>query len=207
MDNTISVINTTSDTVLATIAIGISPFGVSASPDGSKVFVTNNQSRNVSVINTATNTILDSINIGYCLLGISISPDGSKVCVVAECDNKVFVINTSTLTVIDSITVGNFPVSFGNFISSFGTGIPSITPSTPSITIYPNPTNSILNIKAQLGIRNYELGISDVLGNEVYHETLIGIDNSIGITAWNAGIYFYEIRSEHGSERGKFVKE
>jgi hypothetical protein len=36
---------------------------------------------------------------------------------------------------------------------------------------------------------------------------LTGIDNTISISTWSAGIYFYEVRSEKGSERGKFIKE
>ena len=40
-DYTVSVINTATDTVSATITVGTEPFGVSVSPDGSKVYVAN----------------------------------------------------------------------------------------------------------------------------------------------------------------------
>ena len=40
-DNTVSVINTATNTVSATITVGNNPDGVSVSPDGSKVYVTN----------------------------------------------------------------------------------------------------------------------------------------------------------------------
>ena len=39
--NTVSVINTATNTVSATITVGIRPLGVSVSPDGSKVYVAN----------------------------------------------------------------------------------------------------------------------------------------------------------------------
>ena len=39
--NTVSVINTATNTVSATITVGIYPLGVSVSPDGSKVYVAN----------------------------------------------------------------------------------------------------------------------------------------------------------------------
>src|SRR5215470_12939312 len=39
--NTVSVIDTATDTVSATIPVGLIPFGVAVSPDGSKVYVTN----------------------------------------------------------------------------------------------------------------------------------------------------------------------
>src|SRR5258708_38882773 len=39
--STVSVIDTATDTVIATIPVGFTPFGVAVSPDGSKVYVTN----------------------------------------------------------------------------------------------------------------------------------------------------------------------
>jgi len=38
--NTVSVIDTATDTVIATIPVGLTPFGVAVSPDGSKVYIT-----------------------------------------------------------------------------------------------------------------------------------------------------------------------
>ena len=50
-----------------------------------------------------------------------------------------------------------------------------------------------------------QLLITDLLGNEVYNEMLIGSDNAISISAFSEGIYFYEVRGLNGSERGKFM--
>jgi YVTN family beta-propeller protein len=55
-DNTVSVINTATNTVVATIPVGpagANPFGVAFTPDGTLAYVTNG-SNNVSVIATAT---------------------------------------------------------------------------------------------------------------------------------------------------------
>jgi hypothetical protein len=35
---------------------------------------------------------------------------------------------------------------------------------------------------------------------------LTGIDNTISISTWSAGIYFYEVRGANETARGKFVK-
>ena len=78
-DNTVSVINTATNTVSATITVGSDPNGVSVSPDGSKVYVANEGANTVSVINTATNTVTATITVGTNPYGISVSPDGSKV--------------------------------------------------------------------------------------------------------------------------------
>src|SRR5258708_11308914 len=57
---TVSVIDTATDTVIATILpVGLVPFGVAVGPDRSNVYVTNNGSPTgtVSATDTATNTV------------------------------------------------------------------------------------------------------------------------------------------------------
>ena len=61
--STVSVINTATNTVVATIPVGINPTGVAVTPDGTRAYVTNAFSDNVSVINTATNTVVATIPI------------------------------------------------------------------------------------------------------------------------------------------------
>ena len=55
--NTVSVIDTETNSVIETIAVGVKPFGVAVTPHGSKVYVANAKSNTVSVIDTATNTV------------------------------------------------------------------------------------------------------------------------------------------------------
>jgi len=44
------------------------------------------------------------------------------------------------------------------------------------------------------------------MGNEVYKETINGIDNSIDISDLSNGVYFYQVNSEKGIvNKGKFV--
>jgi YVTN family beta-propeller protein len=53
----VSVIDAATNTVVATIPVGNTPFGVGVSPDGTKVYVVNERSADVSVINMVTTTI------------------------------------------------------------------------------------------------------------------------------------------------------
>jgi len=62
--NTVSVINTATNAVSATINVGSVPAGVSFSPDGSLAYVANYSSATVSVIDTATNTVSATVNVG-----------------------------------------------------------------------------------------------------------------------------------------------
>ncbi len=45
--NSVSVIDTATNTVVATISVGANPFGVSFSPDGTRAYVTNQTSNEV----------------------------------------------------------------------------------------------------------------------------------------------------------------
>src|SRR5262249_57232572 len=80
-DNTVSVIDTATNTVVGSpITVGIEPWGVAVTPDGSKVYVTDLPSHHVSVIDTATNTVVRSpIPVGSQPYGVAVTPDGSKV--------------------------------------------------------------------------------------------------------------------------------
>ena len=59
VDNTVSVIDTATNTVIAPRSpSAVNAHGVAVTPDGSKVYVTNERSTTVSVIDTATNTVI-----------------------------------------------------------------------------------------------------------------------------------------------------
>jgi YVTN family beta-propeller protein len=76
----VSVIDTETNTVIATIPVGTFPMGVAVSPDGSKVYVTNtaSASNNVSVIDTAKNRVTATIPVGQFPLGVAVTPDGAR---------------------------------------------------------------------------------------------------------------------------------
>ena len=107
--NTVSVIDTATNTVSATIPVGVVPIAVAVTPDGSKVYVTNTNSFTVSVIDTATNTVSATIPLGPFPEGVAVSPDGTKV-YVAVFFNTVSVIDTATNTVSATVPVGVEPI-------------------------------------------------------------------------------------------------
>jgi len=119
--NTVSVINTATSTVLSAIPVGRFPYGVSLSPDKSKVYVTNNSSNTISVINTTTNTIVETIPTDGNPNGVLASPNGYWVYVVNSTSSTVSVINAATYAALPSIPVGINPEGIaanptGNFI-------------------------------------------------------------------------------------------
>jgi|SRR5215472_1180856 len=92
--DTVSVVNTATDSVTATINIPhppsgrAAPFGVAVSPDGSKTYVTNQFANTVSAINNATGTVA-TIAVGNGPSGVAITPDGSEVYVTNQTGNTV----------------------------------------------------------------------------------------------------------------------
>ena len=57
-------INTATNTVVATIVVGDSPDGLALTPDGDFLYVTSTTDDTIWVINTATNTVTDTFAVG-----------------------------------------------------------------------------------------------------------------------------------------------
>ena len=57
-DDTVSVIDTATNTVLKTITVGNGPVGIEYDPINKRMYVTNSADDTVSVIDTTTNTVV-----------------------------------------------------------------------------------------------------------------------------------------------------
>ena len=103
--NNVSVVDISTGNVIKTITVGIQPYGVAVSPDGSKVYVGNRGAGSVSVINTTDNTVSATIDVNTGQVnGIAVTPDGSRVYVSGS--TRTSVINTATNEVIATLGVG-----------------------------------------------------------------------------------------------------
>jgi YVTN family beta-propeller protein len=99
-DNTVSVIDTASNAVVATIPVGGFPDGVATTPDGTHAYVTNAFDSTVSVIDTASNTAVTTIPVGQDPTGVAITSDGTHAYVTNQLDDTVSVIDTASNTVV-----------------------------------------------------------------------------------------------------------
>lgn len=79
----ISVINTGTDSVVASISVAHQPSQICALPDGKSIYVSC-YSGSVSVINTDNNTVTDQISVGHTPFGICSLPNGDYVYVCAS---------------------------------------------------------------------------------------------------------------------------
>ena len=87
--NSVSVIDTGTNTAIATIPVGRAPRGVALSPDWTRLYVANLSSRTVSVIDTASNTVIKTLSTVGFPRGVAITPDGSQVYVGDEALSSV----------------------------------------------------------------------------------------------------------------------
>lgn len=108
-DDTVSVINSETNTVTTTVTVGTQPESLQASPNRNFVYVVNAGSNNISVIDTSNNTVSTTITVGSNPAGIAVSPDSEFVYVSNRNDNTVSIIETETHTVTSTINVGTTP--------------------------------------------------------------------------------------------------
>jgi YVTN family beta-propeller protein len=106
-EDVIAVIDTSTNTVVATIVVGADPRDVAVSPDGARVYVSGFFPSEVSVIDTATNTVIATIPVASGAPSqVAVSPDGSRV-YVANLGGTMSVIDTATNTVTATIPLAN----------------------------------------------------------------------------------------------------
>lgn len=109
-ENVVSVIDTDTNTLIASVPVGPSPFGVAITPDGARVYVVNRGDGTVSVIDTGTDTVVATIPVGLNSLNVAITPDGARVYVTNAVSSTVSIIETETNTVVNTVFVSPSPV-------------------------------------------------------------------------------------------------
>jgi len=101
---------TYSPTVLASVPVGNTPFGVVYDAGTGDVFVSNNGSNNVSVLVAHTYRVRASVDVGSAPMGIAYDPDDHEVYVANQASGTVSAINDTTLAVVATVPVGSRPL-------------------------------------------------------------------------------------------------
>ncbi len=103
--DSVVVLDTTTNTVIAVVFVGDLPADLAVSPDGSVVYVVNRGSNTISVIDADTNLVVDTIGVGTNPFDVAFSPDGTRAYVPNAGDATVSVIDTATTNVVATIPV------------------------------------------------------------------------------------------------------
>ena len=126
--NTVSVIDITTNQVIATIAVGINPIGVAVTPDGSRVYVAEFTSKGISVIDTeptsgAFNHVVARVNTDSDNRDVDVSPDGTLA----------FVTGTGGLTILN---IDPDPIAFWHSSNRKAPGL--------NVAMYSNKTSDTI---------------------------------------------------------------
>ena len=95
----------------STTEVYASPLEVLLSPDGARLYVLCQQSKEVRVLDAASYAVIKNIAVGRVPRGISLSPDGARLFVTNSWDDTLSVIDTKTLAVVATWPVGAEPSS------------------------------------------------------------------------------------------------
>jgi YVTN family beta-propeller protein len=107
--NSVDVIDTATNSVVATIPVGAGPYGIAVTPDGKHAYVADNGSNTVEVIDTTSNTVTATVAVGKQPYGLAITPDGRTTYVSNQGASTVTPIDTATGTAGPPIPVGGGP--------------------------------------------------------------------------------------------------
>ncbi len=155
-DDTVSVIDTGTNTVVATVVVGNSPYGVAITPDGTRAYVVNSFDGTVSVIDTSTNTVVATVGgLASTPYGVAITPDGTVAYVTNTGSNTVSVIDTSTNTVVAGVGVGSSP--YGVAITPDGTHAYVANVGSNTVSVIKTSTNTVVST---VGVGTYPYGVA-----------------------------------------------
>lgn len=139
----VTVIDTATNQVVgAPIEVGLEPFGIAITPDGTRAYVVNTGSDTVSVIDTATNRVVGTpMGVGDVPLGIAITPDGTRAYVANFESESVSVIDTRTNGVL-TVPVGKEPGEVA--VSPDGSQVYVTNFGAESVSVIDTATNTVL---------------------------------------------------------------
>ncbi len=146
-DNTVSVIDVPSGTVIGAVPVGSEPQGVTVASDGTTAYVTSLFGPSVSVINGAVfpQTVTATIPTGDFPPGVALSPDGTKAYVTngLTMTPEVSVISTATNTVTTSISLPGTPA--GVAVSPDGSMVYALSGTTTgALSVISTASNTIV---------------------------------------------------------------
>lgn len=110
-DDTISVIDTSTNTVTSTFSVGNGPSDLFTSPDQAAVYATYQFDDELGIISTATDSETATVSVGTGVFPtkIAVTPDGLTAYVTNEIGDSVAVLDLVTNTLTTTISVGNQP--------------------------------------------------------------------------------------------------
>jgi RHS repeat-associated protein len=103
-DDTVSIVNTSTNTVSTTVAVGDYPLDLLLTADDGTLYVLNRNDDSISVIDTSTQTVTDTITVGDQPIAMIMTSDESTIFVANNNDDTISAIDTASSAVSTTIT-------------------------------------------------------------------------------------------------------
>src|SRR5919107_557928 len=175
-----SVLNGTTNTIVATIPVGKNPQAIAYNPANGLLYVANALSDTLSIINGTSNSLIGSIPLGdypgKSPTGIAVNPINNTIYVTNMGSNTVSVINGTSNIVIDNITSG----AAGNLFSPTGIAYDSdnnniyVTNRGSNTVSVINGTSNALVETIPIGLGPYGIAYNQNNGNVYVANSLNG---------------------------------
>ncbi len=104
-DNTVSVIDTASGAVVATVPVAAGPHGMAATPDGRTVYVSGDGSSTVSVIDASADKVARTIDVGKTPHGLAVTPDGRTLLAAVYGEDRIAFVDTASQAIVATVPV------------------------------------------------------------------------------------------------------
>ena len=114
VDDTVSVINGSTNSMIGNIAVGRFPVAIGVDYDTNTIYVANRDDGTVSVIDGSTNSNIGNITVGRSPVAIGVSEDTNTIYVVNEDDDTVSVIDGKSNKLVAGVTFNTQPFNAGH---------------------------------------------------------------------------------------------
>lgn len=165
-DSSVTMIDTTSNSILQTLAVGLGPSDIAISPDGSLAYVTNQFDWTTTVIDIAATTVLTTFNVpgGGGPQAVAFAPDGERAYIVMQ---------DAPINIIDPVTYAI-------------TGTIVVTGTNWNCDLAINGDGSIGYLAASSGNRVFVLDLVNASITDTYH---LGYPQSLALSADGSRLY------------------
>lgn len=212
----VSVVDTATNTVTATITAVTDPSTVVFNGDGSRAYITDTADENITVLNTATSAVVATIPVGHPLDDIAVTPDGAKVYGTDTFGRTIVVVNVASGAVstiaatinperltINAAGTKAYVVEQGmNSVSVVDTATDTITATIPAgvnaqyVALYNGPSG-----QCPCSVFSPFSAPSTADSGDPYG-VVLGVKVSPSAAGWIDGVRFYKSAANTGTHTG-----
>jgi len=108
-NQTVTVVDSSTNVIIETIKVGNTPTGMIISPDGSWAYVAVSGDAAIAVLDLQTHILKATISMDSTPEKLAITPDGKQLFITEMISNQVSILDTESLQVTHTITLGHGP--------------------------------------------------------------------------------------------------